>query len=140
MRLLVDQQTCAGASGQSERLDQGQRTVAVLAQDPVAAGLGAGRGVGVHRAALGDVEALGGQGLDADVVGAGGNRGFDAGVEQLFERGEEQVLHRDPERQDAVQELRDRRQLFLERAVLVDEIEAGRVLKSVSEQPSTFPA
>ena len=67
----------------------------------------------MHGMALDDPEALGGQGLDADVVRATGNRGFDARVEQLLEGDEEQVLHRDPERQDAVQELRDRRQFFL---------------------------
>jgi hypothetical protein len=126
--LFVDQQA-ATVGPEGERFGQGQGPVAVLAQDAIATGLGAGRGVGVNRTALGDLEALGGQGLDADVVGAAGNRRFDTRVEQLLEGDEEQVLHRDPERQDAVQELRDRRQFFLERAVLVDKIEASRVLE-----------
>ena len=71
MRLVVDEQAAA-LGAQCERLGQRQWPVAVLAQDPVAAGFGAGRGIGADDAALGDVEAFGDQGLDADVVGAGG--------------------------------------------------------------------
>jgi hypothetical protein len=123
----------------TERLGQGEGLVAVLAQDAAAAGLGASSCMVMHDAALDDPEALGGQGLDADVVGAGGDRGFDARVEQLLEGDEEQVLHRDPERQDAVQEPRDRRQLFPERAVLVDEIEAGSVLQRGQRAAVDFP-
>ncbi len=67
--------------------------------------------------------------LDADVVSAGGNRHLDARIEQLFEDREEHVLQADPECQDTVEELRDRRQLLAKRAVLVQEIEAGRVLE-----------
>ena len=69
LRLLVDQQTAAlGPDG--ERIGKRQRLVAVLAQYPVAAGLGAGRGIGADGAPLGDMEAFGDQGLDADIVGA----------------------------------------------------------------------
>jgi len=84
--------------------------------------------VGVDRAALGNAEALGGQRLDADVVGEGRQRGFDARIEEALEGGEERVLQIDPQRQDAIEELRDRRQLLAQRAVFVEEIEAGRVL------------
>ena len=139
MRLLVDQQAGAGVPGQGERLGERQGPVAVLAQHAIAAGFGARRGMGVHRTAFGDAEALGGERLDADVVGAAGNRRFDTRVEQLLEGGEERVLHRDPERQDAVQELRDRRQLFLERTVLVDKIETGRVLKIAERAALDLP-
>ena len=45
----------------------------------------------------------------------------------------------DPERQDAVQELRDRRQFLAQRAVLVDEIEAGRVLKLTERAALDLP-
>jgi hypothetical protein len=47
----------------------------------------------------------------------------------LLESGEERVLQRDAQREDAVEELRDRGQFLAQRAVLVDEIEPGRVLK-----------
>ena len=127
-RLFVDQQTAAlGADrkGVGER----QRAVAVLAQHAVAAGLGAGRGIGADRPPLGDMKAFGDQGLDADVIGAGGDRRFDAGFEQLLESGEERVLQIDAQRQHAVEELRDRRQFLAQRAVLVDEIEPGAVLE-----------
>ena len=67
--LLVDHETAA-IGPQRERFGQGQGPVAVLAQHPVAAGLGAGRGIGADGAPLGDTKALGDQGLDADVVGA----------------------------------------------------------------------
>ena len=112
MRLLVDQQAGAGVPGQGERLSERHRAVAVLAQDAIAAGFGARRGMGVHRTAFGDVEALGGQRLDADVVGAAGNCRFDARVEQLLERGEEGVLQIDAQREHAVEKLRDRRQFL----------------------------
>ncbi len=67
------------------------------------------------------------------------SRSFDARVEQLLEGDEEQVLHRDPERQDAVQELRDRRQFLAQRAVLVDEIEPGRVLEIAERAALDLP-
>ena len=61
------------------------RAVTVLAQHPVAAGLGTRSGVGMDGATLGDAEALGGQRLDADIVDTGGDRGLDARLEQLLE-------------------------------------------------------
>jgi hypothetical protein len=83
----------------------------------------------VHGAAFDDAEALGDQGLDADIVGAGGKRGLDARLEQLLEGGEQRVLQIDAQSKDAVEELRDRRQFLAQRSVLVGEIEAGRLLK-----------
>jgi hypothetical protein len=59
-----------------EHLGKGQRPVAVLAQDAIAARLGAARGVSVNRATVRDLEALGGERLDADVVSAGSEGGF----------------------------------------------------------------
>ena len=47
----------------------------------------------------------------------------------MLESGEQRVLQIDAQRQHAVQELRDRRQFLFERAVLVDKIEAGALLK-----------
>ena len=77
------------------------------------------RGIGADRAALGDAKAFGGQRLDPDIVGAGRNGGLDARLEQLLEGGEKRVLHRDRQRQHAIEELRDRRQFLAQRAVLV---------------------
>ena len=128
VRLLVDEET-AGRRAKSQSLGERQGAVAVLAQHPVAARLGAGSGMGVDRAALGDPKAFGGQCLDADIVGAGGDRGLDARLEQLLEGSEEPVLHRDAQGQHAIEELRDRRQFLAQRAVLVEEIETGRVLE-----------
>ena len=69
MRLLVDQQTAA-LSPQRQRIGKCQRMIAVLAQYPVTACLGAGRGISADSPPLGDREAFGDQGLDADIVGA----------------------------------------------------------------------
>ena len=127
--LGVDKEAAAGRAGRVDCFGEGEGVVAVLAQHPVAARLGAGRGVRVNGAALGDAEALGGQRLDADVVEAGRDRRFNARLEQALEGGEERVLQIDPQCQHAVEELGDRRQLLLERAVLIEQVEAGRVLK-----------
>ena len=94
MRVLVDEQPAA-LSPKRQRIGKRQRMIAVLAQYPVAARLGAGRGIGANCPPLGDMKAFGDQGLDADVIGAAGDRGFDAGFEQLLESGEERVLQID---------------------------------------------
>ena len=98
--------------GKRERVGQRQRPVAVAAQDPVAAGLGASGGMRVDRAPLDDAEAFGSQRLDAEIVDAGADCGLDARVEQFLEDGEEPVLQGDAQGQHAVEELRDRRQFL----------------------------
>ena len=113
MRLFVNQEA-AGRGAQCKRFGKRQRPVAVLAQNPVAARFGAGRGMRINGAAFGDRETFGRQGLDTQVVDAGRDRGLDARFQQLLERSKEQVLQIDAQCQYAVQELRDRRQFFLE--------------------------
>ena len=88
-------------------------------------------GMGIERAPIGDDQALGGQRLDADVVGAGGDRALDLGAQQLLEHAEQRVLQIDGERQQPVEEGRDRRQLLAQAAVLVGQMQAGRVLESL---------
>ena len=129
MRLLVDDEPGARGRGKRERVGQRQGPVAVAAQDPVAGGLGAGRGMGVDRAPLDDAEAFGGQRLDAEIVDPGADCGLDAGIEQFLEDGEEPVLQSDAQGQHAVEELRDRRQFLAQGAVLVAQIETGRLLE-----------
>ena len=90
----------------------------------------AGAGMGVDRAPIGDDEALGAQCLQPDVVGAGRDRAFDAGGQQLLERREQHVLQVDGQRQQPVEEGGDRRQLVLD-AVGVHQLQAGRILERV---------
>ena len=62
-------------------------------------------------------------GLDTDIVGAGCYCTLDLCLQQRLECGEQRVLQVDGERQQPVEELADRRQLLLERAVAVGERE-----------------
>src|SRR5208337_495795 len=54
----------------------------------------------------------------------------DLRLHQPLEHLEEEILQRDRQRKDAVEEGRDRRQLLLEAAVLVGEIETRRFLEA----------
>ena len=60
--------------------------------------------MGVDGAALGDGEAFGPQRLDAEIVAARCDRALDLGVEQRLEHLEQQVLQRDRQRQQPVEE------------------------------------
>ena len=93
--------------------------------------------MGVDRPPVGDDEALGRQRLQPDVVDAGRDRALDPRGQQLLERGEQDVLQLDGQRQQPVEEGRDRRQLVLD-AVGVGQLQAGRVLEA-SEASSLRP-
>src|SRR3546814_2324538 len=80
---------------------------------------------GIDGAPLGDREALGDQRLDADIVGARRDGALDLGLEPRLERLEERVLQFDAQRQHAVEEAGDRRQVLLEATVLVGQLEPG---------------
>ena len=69
--LAVDQQPGARIARAIERLRERERAIAVAAADREDTRLGTALRVGVDRAALDDREALGGQCLDAEVIGAG---------------------------------------------------------------------
>ena len=77
---------------------------------------------------------VGGDGLDAPLEGAGLDRNFDVGLDPGLQRGEQSVLLVDGQRQQAVEELRHRRQLLLETA-LPGELQPGGLLE-VSEGPA----
>jgi hypothetical protein len=87
--------------------------------------------MGVDRAPLGDHQALGGHGLDTDIVGPGRDRALDRGGQQILEHGEEAVLQRDLERQKPVEEGGDRRQVFSQRAVAANNLETSRLLEGL---------
>ena len=101
--------------------------VAILAQDGEYLRLGPGL-VGVDRAAGSDRHRFRRDRLKALVVDAGRDRAFDARLEELLEDLEDRVLQGDRQRQDAVEEGGDGRQLVPEPA-LVRQREAGRILK-----------
>jgi hypothetical protein len=87
--------------------------------------------MGVDRAPLGDPERRRRDGLDADIVGAGRDGPLDLRLQQRLERREQRVLQVDGERQQLVEELADRRQLLLERAVAVGERQARGLLEAL---------
>ena len=93
----------------------------------------------VERLPAGDNERVGDHGLDADLVAAGLDRLLDVGGDALLQLGEELVLLGDGQCQQAVQELRHRRQVVLEPA-LVDDLEAGRVLEALDVPALDAPA
>ena len=84
--------------------------------------------MGVDRLPVGDDEALGRQRLQSDIIGAGRDRALDPRAQQLLERGEQDVLQIDSQRQQPVEEGGDRRQLVLD-AVAVDKLQPGRILE-----------
>ena len=88
----------------------------------------------VHRLARGGDKRVGGDGLDAPLEGAGLDRNLDVGLDPGLQGGEESVLLVDGERQQAVEELRHRRQVLLEVA-LICELEPGDLLE-VGEGPA----
>ena len=136
----LTQEPGAGVARPLKRLVEGERLVAVAACDREDPCLGAGLRMGVDRAPLGDREALGRQGLDAEVVGAGRDRPFDPRLQQTLEHAEQRVLQVDRQRQQAVEEGRDRRQILAQAAVIVGQPEArSRPRRLCNEQPSTLP-
>src|SRR3546814_1888183 len=77
--------------------------------------------MGIDGAPLDDLEALGDQRLDPDIVGARSDGALNLRLEPRLELFEQRVLQPDAQRQHAVEEAGDRRQVFLQAAVLVGE-------------------
>ena len=128
-------QSGSGLAGADlERGIGGQGLQLVAADDLDQLGDSPGAGMLVEGLAPGDGERVGAHGLDPDLVGAGLHGLLDVGCDPLFQFGEELVLLVDRQRQQAVQETRHRRQVFLEVA-FVDQLEAGGVLETV-ERPA----
>ena len=130
VRALVDQQHRARIGKTIERLVQRHGIVAPAFGDGEKPRLRASAGMGVDRTPVGDDEALGAQRLQTGVIRAGCDCAFDAGGEQLFERGEQHVLQVDRERQQPVEEGGDRRQLILD-AVGIHELQPRRVFEGL---------
>ncbi len=84
--------------------------------------------MGVDRLPAGDHKTLGRQRLQPDIIGAGRDGALDPRGQQLLERGEQDVLEIDGQRQQAIEECRDRRQLIPD-AVGVGQLQPGRVLE-----------
>src|SRR6185437_16680663 len=76
----------------------------------------------------GDDETLGGERFKADIVGAGGDGALDLRRQQALESLEQDILQLDRQRQQAIEERGDRRQIVPE-PVRVGELEAGGTLK-----------
>ena len=125
--LAVHQQPRTGlAIRQVQRLGQREWLVALAPQDGEHLRLGAALRMRVDRFAAGDGQAFGRHRLDAEIIGAGRDRALDAGAQKVLEHLEQGVLQRDGQRQQPVEEGRDRRQVLAQRAVLVGQPQPGR--------------
>ena len=113
-RLAVDQKNGAGIGEMLQRLIERDRPIALALGDGQQARLRRGAGMGVDRLPVGDDEALGRQRLQPDIIGAGRDRALDPRGQQLLERGEQDVLQIDGQRQQPIEEGGDRRQLILD--------------------------
>ena len=68
--------------------------------------------MGVNRPAVGDCEAFCPQGLEPHIIGARGYRALDPLAEKLFESREQDTLQLNRQRQQAIEEGGDRRQII----------------------------
>src|SRR5438105_2684683 len=112
-----------------ERLGEGEWPIAISASDREYARLGATVRMNVQRPAIRDGEALGRHRLDAEVIGAGCDGALDPGAQQILKHAEQGVLQIDGEREEAIEEGRDRRQVLAQATVAVDQLQSGRLLE-----------
>src|SRR3546814_8946155 len=84
----------------------------------------------VDGAAVGDAQRFRRDRLDAEIISARGDGALDLRAQQFLEHAEQDILEVDGERQQAVEEGGDRRQLFAQAAIAVRQLEAGGVLRS----------
>ncbi|MPM00178.1 hypothetical protein SDC9_46401 [bioreactor metagenome] len=84
--------------------------------------------MGVDHPRVRDAEALGAQRLETKVIDPGGDSALDPLVEQVLEGREEHGLHVDRQRQQAIEEGRDRRQVIF-KPVVIGQAQTGRILK-----------
>ena len=87
-----------------------------------------GAGMGVDHPGIGDAEALGAQRLEPEVIDPGGDGALDPLIEQFLEGREEYGLHVDRQREQAIEEGRDRGQVVLQ-TVVIGQAEAGGILE-----------
>ena len=119
-----------GLSPKRKRGLGGQRLQLVAALDLAELGDGPGGLMREHRLAGSEHEGIGVDGLDAPVVRAGLHGFRDQGRDALLQCGEQRVLFGDGQRQQPVEELRHRRQVFLQPA-LVGERKPGGGLEAL---------
>ena len=129
-RPLIDEQLGARIVEFGQSGVKRHRTVAPALVDRQQTGFRTGARMGVDRLAIDDDEAFGAQRLQPGVIGARHDRALDAGGQELFEGREEDALKLDGEREQPVEERRDRRQLVLD-AVRVHQLQAGGGLETV---------
>ena len=128
-RLAVDQKARARIGKTIQRLVQRDGLVPLALRDRQQARFRRRAGMGVDRPAIGDDKTLRRQRLQPCVITSRCDRALDAGVHELLERREQNVLEIDGERQQPVEEGGDRRQLVFE-AIAVGEFQPGRVLEN----------
>jgi hypothetical protein len=83
----------------------------------------------IERSAIGDRQALGGERFDAEIVGSRCDSAFDLRAQQVLEHAEERVLKIDRQREEPIEEGRDRRQVFAQAAVIVGEAQSCGILE-----------
>ena len=95
--------------------------------------------MGVDHPRIRDAEALGAQGFQPEVIYPGGDGTFDALRQKLLEGSKQDALHRNRQRQQAIEESRDRGQIVLQ-TVVIYEAEAGGILKGSKRAPRHIAA
>ena len=125
---LVDQQDGTLIRKTAEGVIQGHWMISLTLDNREEPRFGAGRRMNINCPPISDDKALGAQRFQPDVIGAGCDRTLDASGQQPLERREENVLQLDGERQQPVQEGRDRRKLILD-AVRINELQSRRVFE-----------
>jgi hypothetical protein len=84
-------------------------------------------------------EALGAQRLQPEVIDPGGDGALDPlALSKLLEGREQDALHVDRQRQQAIEEGRDRRQFVLQ-PVVIGQAEAGRILEGPERATLDLP-
>ena len=101
-RLAVDQENRAGIGQTLQRLIECDRMVALALGDREQPGLCGRAGMSVDRPPAGHDEALGRQRLQANIISAGRDCALDPRGQQLLERGKQNVLEIDGQRQQDV--------------------------------------
>ena len=86
--------------------------------------------MGVDGAAILDDKTLRLERFEAEIVDSGRDRAFDLGGQQLLEGRVQDVLQLNGERQEPIEEGRDRRQFILD-AVVVHQLQARRIFEAL---------
>ena len=121
--------TARESRGAFEGVGEREGVIALAPADGEDLRLGTGLRMDVERPPVGHDQAFGRERLDADVIGARGDRAFDPGAQQILEHAEQRVLQIDGQRQQPVEESGDRRQVLTQGSVLVGQAQPGGILE-----------